>query len=371
MVHDNITIVKMLQAELRNNELIQKLRPIYNIMGSVSEGTRMLLGNEADIVMDFKAFNSEAPPFKVTEDDPFHLTSTDDYPDWLKQYEYLDEKGRFIFHKFLGDLLRVVTSSVDAIFDGNQNTTRLRLKTKNTQFERLDCKACRKIKEEGVEKLLKHCLNCMVAVSQSKVGIVLQFLWTSDEGEEIYCSIDLVPTFKVRKIDPLELARFLNTAMLKERPEGWFTYLKKYVKANRIVTELLECVSSDSQMIGSVRLKNLNCSKDCNYFVQLGQCLTKEKFKSNMHKTAYMQIKALKKILDIEFNNYLLKKLLLRPVEFDHSFEEHFLFDVMCQPELRETFEKRIDYTKWMERANRFKLMGQINSSIPLKNESQ
>jgi hypothetical protein len=35
----------------------------------------------------------------------------------------------------------------------------------------------------------------------------MQFLWYSTEGDKVYCSIDLVPTFKIKKINALELAK--------------------------------------------------------------------------------------------------------------------------------------------------------------------
>jgi hypothetical protein len=65
----------------------------------------MVNGNEADIVMDFEVFTFEYPPFKVTEDDPFHLTATAHFPTWMNKY--IDGEIKFIFHKFLGDLLNV------------------------------------------------------------------------------------------------------------------------------------------------------------------------------------------------------------------------------------------------------------------------
>jgi hypothetical protein len=135
--------------------------------------------------------------------------------------------------------------------------------------------------------------------------------------------------------------------MLEERPEGWLTYLKKYVKANMIVTDLLKQGSLISQMIQSVRLKNLNCLREINYYIQLGQHLTELKFESPQHKEAYKKIKALKTVLKIDFNNYLLKKLLLRQVQFDSDEPADLLYDILNQPELKIFFELRIDFEKW------------------------
>jgi hypothetical protein len=189
----------------------------------------------------------------------------------------------------------------------------------------------------------------MVNVSQTKVGAGLQFLWKSDSGELIYCSVDLVPSFNIQGIEPLELANIINSAMLSKRPEGWFDYMRKYAKADLIVAELLE--GDKSQTIESVLLKNLNCSEETNYFVRPGQHLSESKFTSDVHKAIYTKIKALKTILKVDVNNYFVKKLLLRKVEYGDSVivDYIFFFEVMQQPELREMFKSRIDYEVWIE----------------------
>jgi hypothetical protein len=360
MVHDLISFGQTLRRELEKNELIQKLAPIFTLMGSVAEGTRLCLGNETDIMMEFGKFDK--PAFKVVEKDPFHLYATDNAPQWMTTY--FDEDSRFILCKFMHDLLNIASSCIDRIFKEKTNPKRLMRKTTNTEFNRNDlkCEGCKKRRQEENVTLFKQCKNCIVTVSQTKIGIGLQFLWKSVDGLEIYCSVDLVPTFKIIGISPLELAKIVNSAMIYLKPNGWMKYLTKYAKTDLIVIDLIEN-SSESQMIQSVILKNINCSLDQNYFVRPGQYLGREKFKSEEHKKIYLRIKALKTILDIELDNYMLKKLLLKPIELrtdilPSDFISDFFHDVMCQPELREKFESRIAYEFWPKRACR---------SIPLK----
>jgi hypothetical protein len=86
MVRDLITLVKSLQEEMKKHYLIQKLKPIFSLMGSVPEGTRIGLGNETDIMMVFDGFKE--PPFQIVEGDPFHLYATErgTFPEFLEKY---------------------------------------------------------------------------------------------------------------------------------------------------------------------------------------------------------------------------------------------------------------------------------------------
>ena len=70
---------------------------------------------------------------------------------------------------------------------------------------------------------VQQCQSCAVTVSQTKVGICLQFQWRKDctnQGfsglffnqnppQPVYCSIDIVPTFRVQNVEAMELARYV------------------------------------------------------------------------------------------------------------------------------------------------------------------
>jgi hypothetical protein len=108
--------------------------------------------------------------------------------------------------------------------------------------------------------------NCVVTVSQTKMGICLQFLWC-DSSQQIYCTVDLVPVFGIKAMEPLQLAGIVNTAMMKQQLDGWLRYLKKYATSDLIITDLLGD-NDRSNMIHSVLLKQLNFCSDNDYFVR-------------------------------------------------------------------------------------------------------
>ncbi len=51
-----------------------------------------------------------------------------------------------------------------------------------------------------------------------------------------YCSVDLMPEFKIEPIEAVDLARIVNGAMLSPgtHPPGWFRYLANYVQNYKV-----------------------------------------------------------------------------------------------------------------------------------------
>ncbi len=66
---------------------------------------------------------------------------------------------------------------------------------------------------------------------------------------------------------------------------------------------------------------------------------------------SYNYIKALKNILGIHLNSYLLKKLLMRPafqsLKFGATGDGRALFRMLSQPALKRKFEGAIDFDQW------------------------
>jgi hypothetical protein len=146
--------------------------------------------------------------------------------------------------------------------------------------------------------------------------------------------------------------------MMKQQPDGWLRYLKEYATSDLIITDLLGD-NDRSNMIHSVLLKQLNFCSDNNYFVRPGQHLSANKFNSVNHYFVYCCIKVLKAILEVDISQYLVKKMLLRPSEFSGGVRYSLLYATMCQGELRERFEEKIDYDQWKKE--------EFKSNIPLK----
>jgi hypothetical protein len=274
IIQDLLLLAKNEETELRKDPIMKDLKPIFKLLGSIPEATCITLANELDISIDFEGFSKDDPPFQVEDDDPFHLTLTKSAPEWLRNRYVMAGilVNKFDIIKFLYDLFRAVELSIAKVFEGKDKPFRLKIKTTNKEFisKTFNCEQCKDLNRERKDPRYKQCMNCMVAVSQSKIGICLQFIWTSDKGKEVYTSVDLIPTFGIIGKAPLQLARAVNLAMLNQKPEGWLDHLTKYFNADMVLTDLLDSKQTYRQNIKTVLMKNLNCSIDNNFFIQPG-----------------------------------------------------------------------------------------------------
>jgi hypothetical protein len=212
---------------------MEKFLPTFTLIGSVAEGTRIGIANELDLTVEFEGF--EKPPFQVLDGDPFHLTATGNVPEWMNKY--FDKSCKFMYHQFMLDFLDAVHACIEKIFKIGKNPINLKRGTTNLEYvsDELRCQKCRKNRAECKSlQPFEQCEKCVVTISQTKMGACLQFLWN-----KTYCSVDLVPTFKINKTTAMSLARNVNTAMLKEKPEGWFRYLQKYASSDMIMPDLV------------------------------------------------------------------------------------------------------------------------------------
>ena len=87
MMRDMVKIVqlvydKLMPSDSSPSKLLQALKPKMTVVGSVAEGTRLVLGNEMDLLMEFPELKGA---FEIRNDDPFHLYSTSKTPSFLKQ----------------------------------------------------------------------------------------------------------------------------------------------------------------------------------------------------------------------------------------------------------------------------------------------
>ena len=81
----------------------------------------------------------------------------------------------------------------------------------------------------------------------------------------------------------------------------------------------------------------------------------------------YNYIKALKKILNVDLNTYLLKKLFMWPVFHTAKFgaikDGRVLYKVLSLPELKRKFEDAIDFERWADSSQLYQQF------IPLKRD--
>ena len=341
-----------------HSTLLKKLKPIFTLMGSVAEGTRLSIANEMDLCMEFEGLKST--PFKINLDDPYHIYKTESFPDWM--HDYFDSNGRPVLHKLKLQLLEAVDSVAGDVT--TENPTRLRTYTPNKKYNWKKCQKCRK---NANLPLFKQCKKCCLMTSQTRVGICLQLAWKHEgfsyyEGFRhgnmkqrkfrLYTSVDLVPMFHIKPTYIRPFVKATNKAMLKEgHPEEWYEYLKKYLSTDKILRGL----GSEDEHVSRVLLKLMNCQKENNYMVKAGQHLSCGKFQSERLKEVFCLIKVVKKSLGVDtINNYLLKKILAMPefLQLDQEtvIDEELLCKILSSSHLKHHFEKHIDFDRYAKR---------------------
>ena len=182
------------------------------------------------------------------------------------------------------DILLDMKDSAERVFG------RARIVTKNE--EHLNCKRCY---HKGVDKngkYKKQSKECCVFVSQSKIGICLQVVMTDINGNEVYCSLYLIPMFEIEKILDTSLAKIVNEGMLQiGHPSDCFKYLHSYCNTLQMIDIELGNSYLSLRNLTSVTLKTINCHKDRNFYVKPGQILGGKKIQHRGMRKAYCYLK--------------------------------------------------------------------------------
>lgn len=377
--------------EMLLGETLKEYGPKLELSGSMEEGTRLGLANELDLGLIFKSLKMEdSIPFKVGND-PFSLKKSETSPAFLDKY--FNDQGEFHFYKFKHFLLEVFSTVIDDIFDIGKlrGTNKLQCITKNKQWAKGETKckgeSCKNLMMTEENTNFEHCKECAVTVSQTKIGIALQFGWvwvipmidlnqenpcmhskvnfweenswlekwvrnsSFKEGQKIniYCSIDIIPEFPIEPINAVSLAKMVNSAMLSMLPRGWLKYLSNYKKHYKLIQDLIQC---EEGKIESVVLKTINFHEEKYHHVRPAQPSTKGvKFQSDRMKEMYCYIKYLKKLLDLDLSSFWVKKELLKPeyqsiMDMNNSGfnkDDNALVQVLCKPEFKSKVEDKLD----------------------------
>lgn len=95
-------------------------------------------------------------------------------PEWMTSY--FDAMGKFEYHRFMSDLLEAIDKATEAIFGGGQAIKNSGYLTRITTNKNYSCKKCRRL-NSGARKpsLFTQCRDCIVAISQTKMGACVQF----------------------------------------------------------------------------------------------------------------------------------------------------------------------------------------------------
>ena len=91
--------------------------------------------------------------------------------------------------RFKLKLLRSVDLALKNVIREGGLPERLRCKKLNGEYDLSKCEDCARNEREAERGAIwEQCTKCAVAVSQTKVGITLQFEWHSDAGGPVHCS---------------------------------------------------------------------------------------------------------------------------------------------------------------------------------------
>ena len=342
---------KKVEEKLQNsNTLLKKLKPIFTLMGSVAEGTRLSIANEMDICMEFEGLKGS--PFDINLEDPYHIYQTDLFPEWMQGY--FDSNGCFVLHHFKLHLLEAVDLVIREVL--HDNTTRLQAYTLNRDYDLKNCKRCG---ENANLQLFKQCKSCRLMTAQTKVGICLQLSWKHEgfrsptrerQGQfTLYTSVDLVPMFQTKATYIRPFVKATNKAMLDgDHPEEWYEILKRYLSTDNILRGL----GSQDEYVSRVLLKLMNSQKENSYMVKAGQHLGCDKFQSDRLKKIFCLIKVVKQSLGVDtIKHYLLKKILAMEefINLDQETESdnELLYKVLSSSHLKHHFDKHIDFDKY------------------------
>ena len=313
----------------------------FILVGSIPEGTRVYSAAELDITVQFAALN--AHPL-LLEDNPFELkVCGEDHPlfKWTR-YDIL--QYQVFFSYFLAALKECVNNNNGEIM----RLTEGRINPSSRSKVKRD-----KCPQKMDNQSYKHCPDCIFRVTQTKSGACLTLKWKFENVEELL-TIDLIPVLPVVGTDLNGIFNRVTQTLFEARPPYWLNYLEGFIKQDRVLPESFRTNDSrKSDGMIFVGMKLLNYGPGNNFLVRPGQQLEITHFGTNPTlKKCYCYVKILKCALNVDLSSYFVKKVLLTDEMLRKSREryidpEKLLFEALHHPDLRPSFEGKIDYEKW------------------------
>ena len=361
MVMDMLDAARKIEKRLQKDESVKHLKPVFQLAGSIMEGTRFGYASELDMGLKFLALIDDAP-FKV-HGDPFSLKKADGTASQNLMETYFDESKRFLWHKFKLCLLEATDRAIVGMFDDGENPPNLHRIVTNQQWLDGDTRCGGKCKRDLKKNSYEHCERCPVVVVQTKIGLTLQFLWKwpgdADSGrKEIYTSIDIIPELPIISRDAIGVARTFNEGVLDPaiHPQGWYKSTSNYETHYKVSLTQMGSISH-------VVLKEMNFFEGYNHHVRPAQADNpdKEKFSSDRMRKIYGYLKCSKKNIDgMDLSSFWAKQELLNPQfgaildsckEADgEENDDRAVVSILTQPEFRSKIrESRIDLEKSSE----------------------
>ena len=134
-----------------------------------------------------------------------------------------------------------------------------------------------------------HCLNCLPAVTHTKLGVCLIFKYNMMTT----LTVDLIMVFKVLAKSTLGLFDKVFKTLIEKQPPNWLPYFNGVIKRDTILPDAFnEQRQTDTEEELDIAIKILNYGPDSNYIVRPKQELALEDFETfESLKDVYVRIK--------------------------------------------------------------------------------
>ena len=298
------------------------------MIGSAMEGTKIFILDEADCFIHFD--NLKPNDFELTDSATKYKVTEEGKPLLTK---FMDDEGNLDYFKFLELLLAELERFLkEGCLEGM-----------TVSFARCE----HKVKGGGAFHFLKHCENCLPAVTFTKAGPCLIL----KDGNEII-SIDLIPLLPCPVKDPIKMFGLVTSYLVEGNPPNWLPYLKKFVKSDVLLPEVLGNPKLPED--GYTAMKLLQADSDHDLFIlRPGQSLAMQNLQQPKLKRTYCYLKALKSLMGVDLSSYQLKKVLLLE-EFSQLAgtavdATHLLYLALTHHHLHSAFHKQAFNTKTMK----------------------
>lgn len=346
-----LQVCKMIETFLEEeSEYFRGLGVTIITIGSLTEGTRIGIVNEADCFLMLQKLKAEY--FELVENSATQYRVTKLGQSKLPDH-FIDEEENLNYYNLFSSLLLELSKffHIKTLPEGM---------TANINFRM--CNDCGQ--GEGAMDHLKHCQNCLPGVTYTKAGACTIL---NDEGIDI--SIDLIPTLPCIKPDPIQMFNKVTLALIEGSLPNWLAYLKKFVKSDSLLPEVLG--SSYDQEVGFTAMKLLHAESDENMFIlRPGQKLAMADLKEPKLKMSYCYLKALKELMETGLSSFSLKKVLLLEDFTQQTYVcrdgVEVLFAAVNHPHFKSVFEGlvihdpeneqnwEIDFDAWQTKVENF-----------------
>ena len=286
--------------------------------------------------------------------------------------QFYDVNNNFYYEKFLRFLLLEAESSMERI----NLPAGLSIKTRNHEFNPDRCSECQRYREQEVEEQRAkgtssiycpqtHCLDHLPAICQTKLGICLVLKFQSATmTTPRNVVVDLITGLPVNENSTLGIYEKVLTNLMKEKPPGFQKVLDSHFSRDRAIPDDMDDMlrrEFGEQSVNFLGIKLLSWGPGPNYQVRPGQTVKVNQFADKKTKEAYIVLKGLVKMLDINVSGYLLKKSLLGTSTYRVDGLPRYLIvrNAMISPEL------------WAEFSKYVKIMELSEDTIPLTAEGQ